>query len=244
MRLRQCVSRALLSVSLLIAAPAMGQTRQPQQQSPLAQASKAVVDARIALNKAQTELQRARDKVKQQLLTKPEWAPVVQEMNKASNDVVTAKRNATNAVHAKPEYQAAAKQRDEADKIRQEALAAPGTGSDDTKVSDTDLATAQNNYMTAALKMKNIEKQSLADDQALADANARLEAAKAKMAQLDAEIDDSMKNDQNYQQLQQSVASAQQQLDQAEQSLKQQRESLSKSHSSSSSSSTYRPPGR
>lgn len=233
MRLRQCVSCALLSVGLLIACPAMGQQRNQQQQSPLAGAVKAVTDAKVNLNKAQTDVQRVRDKAKQQLLAKPEWAPVVQELTKAESAVVTAKRNAMNAARAKPEYQAALKQRDEADKVRQSALAAPGTGSDDTKVSDADLATAENNYMTAALKMKSIEKQSMADDQALADANARLEAAKAKMAQLDAEVDDSLKNDQNYQQLQQAVASAQQQYDQAEQSLKQQRESMQKSHESS-----------
>ena len=206
----------------------MGQQRNPPPQNPLAGAIKAVTDARVVLAKAQAEQQKARDKVKQQLLTKPEWTPVVQEMTKAETDVATAKRNAMNAAHAKPEYQEAMKQRDEAYKVRQQAFAAPGTGSDDTKVSEADLATAENNYTTAALKMKNIEKQTLSDDQALADANARLEAAKAKMAQLDAEIDDSLKNDQSYQQLQTQVATAQQTLDQAEQSLKQQREAQSK----------------
>lgn len=232
MLLRQCVTCALLSVGLLIASPAMAQQRNQPQQSPLQQAIKAVQDARVGLAKAQADVQKARDKVKGELLAKPEWAPVVQEMTKATSDVATAKRNAMNAAHAKPEYQQALKQRDEAGKIREQATAAPGVGDDTTKVSDADLATAESNYITAALKMKNIEKQTLADDQALADANARLEAAKAKIAQMDAEIDDSLKNDQSYQQLQQAVASAQQQVDQAEQSLKQQRESLSRSHSS------------
>jgi hypothetical protein len=222
----------------LIASPAIAQQRNNQQQSPLAQASKAVVDARLSLIRAQADVQKARDKVKQQLLTKPEWAPVVQELTKAESDAATAKRNAMNAARAKPDYQAAVKKRDEADKVRQQAYAAPGTGTDDTKVSDADLATANNDYMTAALKMKAIEKQTLGDDQALADANARLEAAKAKIAQMDAEIDDSLKNDSSYQQLQQAVASAQQALDSSEQSLKQQREQLSNQARSRSQSSS------
>lgn len=243
MLLRQCVTCALLPIGLLIAAPAMGQTRNNTQQSPLAQASKAVVDARVGLAKVQADVQRARDKVKQQLLTKPEWAPVVQEMTKAESAVAIAKRNAMNAAHAKPEYQAAMKQRDEADKIRQQAGAPAGSGDDTAKVSDAELASAESSYITAAMKMKSVEKQAMADDAALADANARLEAAKAKMAQLDAEIDDSLKNDQNYQGLQQQLASAQQALDQAEQSLKQQRESLSKNRAPTPRPS-YGTPGR
>jgi chromosome segregation ATPase len=243
MLLRQCVTCALLSIGLMIAAPAMGQTRNNAQQSPLAQASKAVVDARVGLAKAQADVQRARDKVKQQLLTKPEWAPVVQEMTRAESAVAIAKRNAMNAAHSKPEYQAAIKQRDEADKVRQQAVAPAGSGDDTAKVSDAELASAESSYITAAMKMKSVEKQVMGDDAALADANARLEAAKAKMAQLDAEIDDSLKNDQNYQALQQQLASAQQALDSAEQSLKQQRESLSKNRASSPRPS-YNTPGR
>jgi predicted nucleic acid-binding Zn-ribbon protein len=109
-------------------------------------------------------------------------------------------------------------------------------------VSDADLATANNNYITASLQMKAIEKQVITDDQALNDANARLDAAKAKLAQLDAEVDESLKNDTDYQALQTAVVTAQQAVDQAQQQLVQTRQQLadqrsqdSKSRSSSSS---------
>lgn len=246
MLLRQCLACALLSAGMLIAAPASAQqnNNNNQNQSPVAQAAKAVADARLTLKKAQADVQKARDKVKVQLLAKPEWAPVTQELTKAETDLAAAKKAAMTAAHNNPEYQAMVKQRDDADKVRLAANAAPSAGSDDTKVSEADLATASNNYMTAVLKMKAIEKQVIGDDPKIADAGARLDAAKAKMAQLDAEIDEALKNDQDYQNLQMAVATAQQAVDQAEEQLKQtrqqiaeQRASESRSRASSSSSS-------
>jgi hypothetical protein len=64
----------------------------------------------------------------------------------------------------------------------------------------------------------------MTDDPALSDANAKLEAAKSKMGQLDAEIDDSLKADQSYTQLQQAVVTAQQAVDQAQQQVTQARQ--------------------
>lgn len=228
MILRHRIACALLSSGLLVSAPAFAQYRPPQpvQQSPLAQANKAVNDAKAKLRLAQLEVQKVRDKEKAELMTKPEWAPVAAELTKATNDVAAARRAALNVAQNKPEYQALSKDRDAADKIRQQANATPAPGSDATPVSDTDLANANSTYFSDSLKMKAIEKQVLTDDQALNDANARLDAAKAKMAQLDAEVDEALKNDQNYTQLQQAVASAQQGVDQAEQQLQQQRQQL------------------
>lgn len=246
MSLRSCLACALLIAGGWVASPASAQNNGNQNQSPVAQAAKAVTDARVVLRKAQFDVQKVRDKAKAELMQKPEWAPVTAEVNKATNDVAAAKRAALNTAHNKPEYVAAVKQRDDADKVRQQANAAPQPGADDNKVSDADLATANNNYFTAALEMKKIEKQVMTDDQALNDANARLDAAKSKMAQLDAEVDESLKNDQNFQQLQMAVATAQQQVDQAEQQLQQTKQQIAEQHaqeakSRASSSST---PGR
>lgn len=228
MTLRHRLACALLISGSVVSVPAFAQYRpnQPQQQSPLAQANKAVTDARTKLRLAQLEVQKVRDKEKAELLTKPEWAPITAELNKATADVAAAKRAALDLAHNKPEYQALQKDRDAADKVRQQADATPPPGSDATPVSDTDLANANNTYFADSLKMKAIEKQVLTDDQALNDANSRLDAAKAKMAQLDAEIDEALKADQNYIQLQTAVAQAQQQVDQAEQQLQQQRQQL------------------
>ena len=248
MRVRHFLTFALLIATGFVASPASAQNNSNQNQSPTAQASKGVATARLALTRAQQDVQKVRDKTKGELLQKPQWAPVKIEYSKAEADVAAAKRAAMNAAHSKPEYQAMVKERDDADKVRQQANAVPQPGADDTtKVSDADLVTANNNYITAALKMKAIEKQVVTDDPALNDATARLDAAKAKMAQLDAEVDEALKNDQPYQQLQTAVTSAQQAVDQAEQQLTQARQQAaaaaasasqqrSSQHSSSSSS--------
>jgi hypothetical protein len=230
MSLRCCLACALLIAGGWIVSPASAQNNPNQQQSPVAMAAKAVNDARVVLRKAQAEVQKVKDKAKAELMQKPEWAPVTAELNKATSNVATAKRAAMNAAHNKPEYIAAVKQRDDADKVRQQANATPQPGADDNKVSDADLAAAMTNYSTAALKMKAIEKQVMADDQALNDAIARLDAAKSKMGQLDAEVDESLKNDQNFQQLQMAVATAQQQVDQAEQQLTQTKQQIAEQH--------------
>lgn len=229
MTLRHHFACALLISGGLVSVPALAQynrQNQPQQQSPLAQANKAINEARTKLRLAQLEVQKVRDKEKTELMKKPEWAPVAAELNKATADVTAAKRAAMGVAENKPEYQALLKDRDAADKVRQQADAPPTPGSDATPVSDADLATANNTYISDSLKMKAIEKQVMTDDPKLNDANARLDAAKAKMAQLDAEVDEALKADQSYIQLQNGVAQAQQQVDQAEQQLQQQRQQL------------------
>jgi multidrug resistance efflux pump len=230
MSLRFRLACAFLMAGGVSALPASAQNRnyqnQNQNQSPVAQASKSLNDAHVKLRQAQLEVQKIRDKEKAELMKKPEWLPVAAELKKAEEAVAAAKRAATNTAHTKPDYVAAEKERENADKVRQQAGAPIPPGSDATPVSDADLATANNSYITASMRMKAIEKQIMTDDQALGDANAKLDAAKAKMAQLDAEVDEALKNDQSFQQLQQGVVQAQQQVDQAQQQLTQARQQL------------------
>lgn len=243
MSLRYRFVCAFLLAGGMGALPAVAQTRNNQNQnqnlSPIAQASRNLIDARRNLHLAQQEVQKVKDKQKAELMKKPEWQPVTAELKKAEEAVNVAKRAAMNSAHAKPEYQAAEKEREAADKVRQQASAPVQPGSDATPVSDADLATANNSYITASLRMKNIEKQVINDDQPLSDANAKLEAAKAKMAQLDAEVDEALKNDQTYMQLQQGVVQAQQQVDQANQQLTQARQSAAQQ--AASQQHTYQP---
>jgi predicted nucleic acid-binding Zn-ribbon protein len=239
MSLRQSLACALLIAGGWVVSPAIAQNYNSQNPSPVAQAAKTVNDARLVLKKAQLEVQKVRDKTKAELMLKPQWVPITAEMNKAQNDVTAAKRAAMNVAHNKPEYMAAAKERDDADKVRLQASATPAAGSDDNKVSDADLVTANNTYITAATTMKKIEKQVMIDDQPLNDANARLDAAKAKMAQLDAEVDESLKTDQAYQQLQMAVATAQQGVDQAEQQLTQARQQMAQQAAQQRASQTH-----
>lgn len=228
MSLRDRLAFTFLLAGGLAALPAAAQTRnnqnQNQNQSPVAQAVKSLNDARANLRTAQLAVQKVKDKQKAELMAKPEWQPVAAELKKAEEAVAAAKRAALNTAHSKPDYVSAEKEREAADKVRQQASAPVAPGSDATPVSDADLETANNSYITASMRMKAVEKQVITDDQPLNDANAKLDAAKAKMAQLDAQVDEALKDDQNYQQLQQAVVQAQQQVDQANQQVVQARE--------------------
>jgi hypothetical protein len=221
MSLRHCFAAAILTLSVAGVYPVAGQLN-PQQQSPVAIAAKGVQDAEVGLKKAQADVQKVREKVKTQLKAKPEWATITTDLSKAESDVKSTQRAAILAIHNKPEYVELVKQREDSDKIRQSA---GKTGSDD-KVSDSDLAQANDTFIKASLRMKAMEKQGLADDQAYNDAKARVEGTNAKMAQLDAEVDEALKNDTDYQTLQMAVATAQQQVDTAKEQLTQARQQV------------------
>jgi hypothetical protein len=236
MSLRHRLAFAIVCLAAWFACPASGQANNQQQLSPVQTAAKAVQDAQVVLKKAQADQQKARDKVKTQLKAKPEWATVTSDLAKAEADLKTAQRNAINAVHSKPEYVDLQKQKEDADKVRQNAQKTTPGGDD--KVSDTDLAAAQDTYVKASLAMRAMEKKGLADDQAYNDAKARLEGFNAKMAELDAEVDDSLKNDTDYQALVQATATAQDQVDQAKNALAQARIELAQQRQSASQSRT------
>lgn len=229
---------------MLTAYQGFGQVNQPKPLSPVAEAAKQVQTAEVGLKAAQATLQRAHDKVRDQYLTKPEWAGTKTDLTKAQTDTETMKKNALAAVRAKPEYLALIKQREDAQKVQDQANKSAVPGSDVEKVSDADLAAAQENYIKAGIQMKDMEKQALANDQAYNDAKARLDAANAKLAQLDAEVDDALKTDQDYQQLVQGVTQAQQQVDQAKQQLAQARQQMAQQAASASQSRTPPNSGR
>jgi hypothetical protein len=205
-------------------------------QNPVALAAKAVQDAEIVLKKATVDVQRKRDKVKNELKAKPEWAGVAADYTKADTDVKMMHRTVLGAVQAKPEYRELIKQREDAEKVRQAAAKGSADASAE-QVSDADLAAANDAYFKASLAMKAMEKQALSNDQGLTDANSRLEASKAKLAELDAEVDEALKNDTDYQQLLQAQQTAQQGVDSAKQQLASARQSAQPQRSTPRSSS-------
>ena len=239
MSMRSLLLSAIACLIALCSYPAAAQVNTAQP-SPVQVAAKALTDAQVVLKKAQADVQKARDKVKTQLKAKPEWATVTADLAKADADVKSTQRAAIIAVHNKPEYVDLAKQREDADKVRQAAQgAAPGTND---KVSDDDLNKANDTYIKSSIQMKAMEKKGLADDQAYNDAKARLDGFNAKMAELDAEVDDMLKNDTDYQALQQAVATAQQGVDTAQDQLAQARIQLAQQRQSASQQRTPPPP--
>jgi hypothetical protein len=218
---RSCLAGVVFVLGGLASYPALGQQTPatPRQLTPVQTAQKQVVDAEVLLKKAQAALAQAHDKIKAKYLAKPEWAPINAELLKAQNDVKNTHRLALAAVHTKPEYVELAKKREEAEKIQQQAQAAAKPGSDETKVSNEDLAQAFQDSLKYSVNMKSMEQQALSNDQAYIDAMARVEANKAKLAELDAEVDESMKTDTDYQTLQQAVTEAQTQVETAKQAV-------------------------
>lgn len=230
MTLRYRLACAFLVLSGTIAAPSFGQST--PKDNPLASQIQGVRDAETAVKKAQADVTRARDKVKVELRKKPEWASLQTDLTKAENDLKTSQRNAMNAVHAKPEYLELVKQRDEAQKVVAAAQATSTPGSSDDKVSDSDYAKANNDYAKAVTQMKAMERQAIADDPSYTDAKARIDASNAKLAQMDAEVDDTLKTDTDYQQLAQALTQAQEQLAAAKQALVTQRQQIAQQRAS------------
>jgi hypothetical protein len=214
---RSCLAGVVLVLSGLASGQQTPAT--PRQLTPVQEAQKQVVDAGALLKKAQAALAQAHDKIKAKYLAKPEWAPINAELLKSQNDVKNAHRLALAAVHAKPEYVELTRKREEAEKIQQQAQAAAKPGSDETKVSNEDLAQAFQDSLKYSVNMKSMEQQALSNDQAYIDAMARVDANKAKLAELDAEVDESMKTDTDYQTLQQAVTEAQTQVETAKQAV-------------------------
>jgi hypothetical protein len=239
---------AALTLGGFAVLPAAGQVRgtgsgTSGSNSPTYQASQAVQAAQVTLRKAQTDITRAKNKVRAELLAKPQWATVNAEVNKAQTQLKAAERAALAALAKKPEYQAALQQRADASKIRQQAAAGTtaSTGDDTQAVSAAELQKADDTYIKASYSIKAMEKQALADNQAYIDAKAKLEAAHGKMSELDAQVDETLKSDPAYMQLQtafdqaqQAVVQAREQLASARQAAQQQRQQESKSRQNSS----------
>ncbi|HSU66658.1 MAG TPA: hypothetical protein VLJ39_07290 [Tepidisphaeraceae bacterium] len=237
MTLRNRLACALvLSCGLLVSRGSAQTRNNTANNNPLAGAIQQIHDAETALKKAQADVTKARDKVKTELRKKPEWATVATDQLKAESDLKTTYKKAIDAVRGKPEYLALVKDREEADKVRKAADASSVPGSGDEKVSQADLDAANDKYIKAGLQMKAMEKQAVADDQAYNDAKARLDAANAKLAQMDAEVDETLKTDQDYQQLATALTAAQDQLKQAKDGLTQQRQQIAQQRAQESRS--------
>lgn len=216
MTIRRTFACAVLAVSfvgvpLASAQVGRGGFNSGANNSASAQAGQAVRDAEKARLKIVQDVNKIKARIRRQLESKPEWASVNNDLKKAELQMKAADKAAMAKLTKNPDYQAALKQRDEAQKVRDQAAAGGAT--------DADLAKADQQYIDAGLRMKQIEKQALSDDAAYNDAKAKYDAAKSKKDQLDSQVNDALQTDQEYTQLKQS-------LDQADQQVKQAREQL------------------
>lgn len=212
---------AVLAVSFLAAPLASAQLgRRGMNSGPnnsaSAQAGQAVRDAEKARQKIQQDINKIKARIRHQLESKPEWTSVNNDLKKAELEMKAADKAAMAKLTKNPDYQAALKQREEARKTREQSAAGGA--------SDADLAKADQQYIDASLRMKQIEKQALSDDAAYNDAKTKYDSAKAKKDQLDSQVNDALQSDQEYTQLKQELDQADQQVKQAKDQLAQARQ--------------------
>lgn len=236
MTIRKSVSTAVLTFAFcgLAAVPAFGQTSSGRSNtsssnSQSAQAGKAVGKAQADLNKLQAETTKITARVRAQILAKPEWAQVVAGKRSAEAAADTARKAALVTVHNKPEYKALLKEREEAQQVVT-AFNAPGS-----QVPQADFDKASSAIVNDGFAMKKMEMEALKEDEKYKEAAAQLDAANAKMKEVDAQVQASLKDDAEYQnvskqidQAKTTLASAQQQLKQARQAEEQTRLQQSK----------------
>jgi len=213
---RKTLACALLALSSLAVLPASAQVgrggfNSGANNSASAQAGQAVRDAEKAQRKIAQDITKIKNRIRQQLQSKPEWASVNNDLKKAEQEMKAAEKVVMAKLAKNADYQAALKQREDARKTR------------DTATGD-DLAKADQQYIDAGLKMKQLEKQALADDAAYNDAKTKSDAAQARKKQLDSQVDDALLADPEYPPLQQQLQQAEDQVKQARQQLAQARQ--------------------
>jgi len=193
-------------------------SRDNNQNSASVQASKQVTLIKQDIQKLQLQQNKIRAKLRAQLLAKPEWASINAEVAKAKAAYDAAVKPAMARLRARPEYKALLKKRDDAQAIRDKA------NTDPTSVSNDELNKALRDYQEASIAMIKMEKEALETDPKVTDAKAKYDDAKAKLAQLDSQVNDTIKSDPEYLALEQQITQAKDQLVGAQQQLAQARQ--------------------
>jgi len=219
MTIRKSLSTAVLALSLT-AVPALAQTSPPRSNtnSQSQTAGKAVAKAQIDVNKIQADLNKIRAKVRAQVLQKPEWAQVTNEKKVAEAALEAARKNALNGVHNKPEYKTLQKDRDDAQQVVSQ-FNVSGSG-----VTQAEFDKASTTVVNNGFAMKNMETAALKDDSKYAEAKTQLEAAEAKMKEVDSQVDVTLKDDQEYQNTAKQLETAKTALNTAKTQLAQARQ--------------------
>ena len=236
MMIRKSLSTAVLALCTVVAVPAFGQAsgsssnRNSAANSAAQTAGKAVAKAQADVNKLQGELNKSRAKVRAQVLQKPEWATVMNEKKTAETGLATARNAALNTLRNKPEYKTLQKDRDDAQQIVTQ-FNQPGS-----QISQAEFDKASTTVVNNGFAMKKMETEALKEDPKYAEANTQLEAANAKMKDVDSQVEVALKDDTEYQntskQLEQAktaLTAAKTQLAQARQQEEQARQQQAKS---------------
>lgn len=195
-------------------------TFQPRQPSPLAGPTKAVTEARVALEKAKSQLLVIRKRVEITFASKPEFKAAKDAVDAAKQNYDRVSRRVLSKLQADPAYKDLLARRDKAEATL--ALAnrpsAP-TADDSGKISDADLAAAGQERTDVGIAMKKMESEALDNNAEYGAAKQKLADARAAWEALEPQVDDAVKIDPEYPATQQNIESAQQAYDQAKEQL-------------------------
>jgi hypothetical protein len=160
------------------------------QNAATAQAGKAVAKAQADVNKIQSDMVKIHARIRAQMLAKPEWSAVVNARKQAEQNLDQVKKTVLATIRNKDDYKNLAKEREQARQTMSEAGADP---------SSPEVQKAADTYVKDGFAIKQMEMAALKDDPRYDDAYKQLEAADAKMKELDAQVDQAQKDDPEYQ---------------------------------------------
>lgn len=176
------------------------------------QCRKDLLAAQSALKVAQADYEKDVDVVRKKLAQTPDWKAASESLSKAQAEYDTASKAALETVHKSKDYLTAARLRDEAEA----KLKAAGT---DLTIKPEVLSAATAQRMTAVGTIKGLEDAALGSDARVIAAKSALEAAKAKMVELNALLETQCADDKACQEKKTALDEGQKKVDEAKAAL-------------------------
>lgn len=217
----------LLCTSLLGAALVLGMPRESSAQvgttggrgSATAEAKKKISEMQAELKALKAEKDKIRERLLAEFLEKDEWKDTMNRHRKAKAASASAKKDALAAVKASPEYKELAREREALVK-KQDELNDRGASADLDEISRVGTELAKK-----ATALKNMEKDAVEQDERSLAAKEEFAEAEKEKRELDAEVEDAMLSDPDFESLDTKIEQVETQLDSARTQLAQQQKS-------------------
>lgn len=219
-KIYKLLSASILGAGLLLGLPSVSPAQTGYGSagggSPTAEANKRIKELQGELNDLRAERTALKNKILDEFAERDEWKDTLSRHKKAKAAYDAAKKKAEKAVKASAAYKDLAGQRD-ALVAKQDELAKKG-GADPDEVARVGTELAKK-----ATALKNMEKEAIDQDEKALAAKEEFLAAEKEKRTLDAEVEDAMLSDPDFEQLESKIADAETQLDSAKDQLAQQK---------------------
>ena len=197
---------AALSI-LATAMPARGAADNSQ----IATAGKQVHNATAAQEAARAEINLIRLHVKARLSAQPEWSSLLGDLRSATAALARARQETLSALAKDADYQALLHQRDDARAVFSSAS--------DNQADAARVQKAGDDMIQSSFEIKRREDKALSDDAGYAAAKAKVDELRAKLNQLDAQVEQAVQSDPGYEPAMNHLKAAEQLLTTARQQL-------------------------